>query len=246
MIADKFVANYETELEPYIDSFFQLIIYGFKMLIDSNKFYDSNKIHEEIKKIKGPNAHNALEDYFRNDLVQSYLKKNRHKYDLGDFLINVGTSETYGNIETGFLDIKLQSPKLDDQNTYFIIECKLLDHHSKSQDYYIDHGIKRFVDEKYYPELNSCIAGMLAFIIKPSSTNVTINDVFERIKNKIKFHQVIETIKNLYPFKMLQKKTEYKYIYESIHKRNSGDQIYLIHIFLDYRDIVLWKKLKKI
>ena len=240
MDADVFYENNIDSLESYIDSFIQLIVSAYRILYKSGKKYDKNIIHEQIKKAKRAKSKLLLEDYFRNDLVRNYMNQNKQKFGLGNFIIIPGASEIKDNIELGIVDIRFESPALDD-DTYFIVECKLLSHYSSAMDYYIDHGIQRFSSKQYYPDNNNNIAGMLAFMIKPrpKSKQYIITEIIGGLNKKLENHILIDTQKAISQNYFLSQKTLSDYVYDSKHSRGEYDSIDLIHIFLDYRSMVV-------
>jgi len=234
MNADLFVQNHSDDLVSYIDSFNELIIYGFKSLLSTGVKYNHSDIKSKFKKRGRKRI--ALEDYLRNDFVNSYLKQDRKHFGLDEFIIGLEISEILDNIENGSLDIKLISPKLCDNNQYYIVECKILSALKKRKDYYVNDGIMRFSSSQYYPEANMNEAGMMAFVINESSV---IEEIVSYINDSLSSHSQIETIKMLAKHQRLISATNYEYIYESEHGRDGRKNIKLTHIMLDYRSVYL-------
>ena len=195
--ADIFVESNHTELEPYVDSFLQLIIYGYKKLKESNNSYSQEEIKSKFKKARGEKAHVELENYLRNDFIDKYLKCSRAKFGLEDFIISRESPEIVDNMEISYHDIMLQSPKLYDNNLYYIVECKLISHRKARLKYYVDDGVKRFIDGVYYSKFNIDEAGMLAFAINDSSVSYFIDDIaLEQAKQKNQFDYIEQLICN--------------------------------------------------
>jgi len=240
MTADSFYQSNANVMESYIDSFVELIVYGFHKLCSSGEKYVKDDIHAKIKERKGNKAKLELEDYLRNDLVTSYLKKDKGLFNLDEFVITPGAPEIIENIEIGIVDIRLESSSLQG-DSYFVVECKLLSHYSSRMNYYIDHGIQRFSSGQYYPDGNNHIAGMLGFMINPSpcSKQYSIEQVVKEMNSRLDTHPDIQTIGKILRNKALTDSTQYSHIYSSMHVRDKYlDNLTIIHILLDYRPLV--------
>ena len=165
MNADSFIyAN-----EPYYQTkLFGLLGYSYLKLKESKEKlkYSRSEIlskHIEFKGKKGAKTKLELEDYLRNDLLRNYVEHNKSKFNLDYFHFVPGVDEIKDGVTIGSLDIKVLLPTNHSlhNDDYFIIECKRINKLAKTKNYYIDHGIKRFLSRRYYPESDTKIAIML-------------------------------------------------------------------------------------
>lgn len=248
MNADIFIKGVEDKYS-YFQSFLKLIAFGYCQLKNSGKIYSRTTIHKEAKKISGnPNTKNPIEDYLRNDLIKIYLNPNRHVFNLDIFEFHSGKEEYLSNILTGKPDMVVTSPFLTDNNIYFIFECKRLNKYENSQNKYIEEGMVRFIDRKYYPETEVNIAGMIAFVEidaeKHKGGAIPISSIAVQLKKKIdSFNNLLKTTQALQAYKLADQRyneiSAFKHSYLSKHMR-SGDkvEISIHHLLLDYYDIL--------
>nr|BFF38207.1 hypothetical protein BACY1_00120 [Tenacibaculum mesophilum] len=168
MNADCFVYSQE----PYYQTkIFSLLDYSYSELKkekEKNKYSRQEilKKHVEFKGKEGAKTKLELEDYLRNDLLKNYININKSKFELDYFYFVPGVDEIKDGVTIGSLDIKVLLPtnnSLSDDE-YFAIECKRINKLAKTKNYYIDHGVERFLSRKYYPETNSKVAIMLSFM----------------------------------------------------------------------------------
>ncbi len=178
------------------------------------------------------------EDKIRNILVADYLRKRdlKKKYGLSDlrFEPEPGTiDKNYKN--TGYIDIKILNITVGnygDEDEYFVFECKRLQNRGKNE-YYIDGGIVRFSENTYADTMP--IAGMIGFVEKSS---ISIDRIVDDINDRLKKHGSIAPPKStlLSPITISSK---VEFTYESKHDRDSNCQLSLIHLMLDFSDILV-------
>ena len=168
MNADSFIYSEE----PYYQTkLFSLVGHSYSEL-KKEKYKDKysrkeilNK-HIQFKGNKGAKTKLELEDYLRNDLLKNYINNNKSKFNLEYFHFEPGVDEIKDGVTIGSLDIKVLLPTNNSLSgdEYFAIECKRINKLARTKNYYIDHGINRFLTRQYYPESNSKIAFMLSFM----------------------------------------------------------------------------------
>lgn len=202
--------------------------------------YSRKLIRDEIVKIKGDKAKLELEDYLRNDLVTSYVNKNKYDFNIGSYKFLTGIEEVKGNVSTGNLDIKVLLPtsSIVDEEPYFIFECKRINKLKAKKDYYITGGIERFTSRKYYPVHNAKIGMMLAFAeIENDSEKEDIQDIANSINSLMsaKKYKISELSNCDAKF---NNDVSGANLFDSLFKRDDNSIIMLIHLFLDYYDIV--------
>lgn len=226
----------------YIKQILNLFCFSYDELkkVKENNPYSRKIIHDDIIKIKGPKAKLELEDYLRNDLVNSYVNKNKAIFNIDNYKFLTGIEEIKGNVSTGNLDVKVLLPtsSMIDEEAYFVFECKRVNKLKAKKQYYITGGIERFTTRKYYPIHNAKIGVMLAFA--EMKKNIEKEELVD-IANSI--NQLIDD--KVYKVKELSS-CDLKYnnsilgarLFDSIFKRDDNSNIILIHLFLDYYDIV--------
>lgn len=203
--------------------------------------YSRKSIHDQIKKIKGEKAKLELEDYLRNDLVQSYVNKDKKIFNIENYKFLTGIEETIDFVSTGNLDIKVLLPTSSfvNEEPYIIFECKRINKLKAKKDYYISGGIERFTNRQYYPIHNAKVGIMLAFAeMEILSQKEDFNLIKESLNNQIK--------KKTYNVKELEN-CDLRYnntisgtnIFDSVFKRIDNTNIMLIHLFLDYYEMIV-------
>lgn len=226
----------------YVKQILNLFCFSYNELKNIKELnpYSRKLIRDEIVKIKGVKAKLELEDYLRNDLVNSYVNKYKHTFNIGNYIFLTGIEEIKGNISTGNLDIKVLLPtsSMVDEEPYFVFECKRINKLKSKKDYYITGGIERFTSRKYYPVHNAQIGMLLAFAeMENDSEKEDIEDITNSINSlmKSKAYKISELsncdskFNNTIPGANL---------FDSLFKRDDDSTIMLIHLFLDYYDIV--------
>lgn len=203
--------------------------------------YSRESIHKQIIKIKGKKAKLELEDYLRNDLVHSYVNKGKKAFNIENYKFLTGIEETNEFVSTGNLDIKVLLPTSSfvNEEPYLIFECKRINKLKAKKDYYITGGIERFTNRQYYPTHNAKVGIMLAFA------------EMEKSSHKEDFNLIIESLNNLIKTKAYNVKElvncDFKYnniisganLFDSVFKRIDDTNIILIHLILDYYEIIL-------
>ena len=202
--------------------------------------YSRKLIHDQIKKIKGKKAKLELEDYLRNDLVQSYVNKEKKSFNIENYMFLTGIEETNGFVSTGDLDIKVLIPTSSFVNDepYLIFECKRINKLKAKKDYYITGGIERFTNRKYYPTHNAKIGIMLAFAeMEILSHKEDFNHIIESLNNQIKTkpYNIKELTNCDLAFNNI---TSGANLFDSVFKRVDDSNIKLVHLFLDYYDLI--------
>ncbi len=124
------------------------------------------------------------------------------------------------DVNDGRVDIQIISLNdFEEDEAFYVIECKRLDGSSKLNKAYIEHGINRFITkyksenhEYYYPSRYG-INGMIGFII----TNINIDNNMQKIGS---FFNTIEIHK----------------LYNSNHKNCE-----LFHLMMDFSNNIIYK-----
>ncbi|WP_421921157.1 hypothetical protein [Marinifilum sp.] len=239
---DSFVQNNFNEYDSKFDSCINAIIYGYKLL-EKDQSYSREEIKNTATKVRGKVAKSVeLEDFLRNDLIVNYIEPYRSFFDLKHYLFQSGVEEFSSNIKTGILDIKVCSPLLNG-DAYFIFECKRFN--KKIADKYITEGVLRFINEQYYPETNTPVAGMISFLESSDDRNeISASNSYDAIQYLLeKYENDVNLIAELnrYHINCPNKKEieEYQFIYKSVHKRVIRNYPILIaHIVLDYNHLI--------
>jgi hypothetical protein len=203
--------------------------------------YSRESIHNQIIKIKGKKAKLELEDYLRNDLVQSYVNKGKKAFNIENYKFLTGIEETNEFVSTGNLDIKVLLPTSSfvNEEPYLIFECKRINKLKAKKDYYITGGIERFTNRQYYPTHNAKVGIMLAFAeMEILSQKEDFNLIVGALNDKIKTKSY--NIKELTNCDLKYNNTiAGTNIFDSVFKRIDDTNILLIHLLLDYYDIIL-------
>lgn len=202
--------------------------------------YSRKSIHDQIKKIKGEKAKLELEDYLRNDLVHSYVNKDKKIFNIENYKFLTGIEETIDFVSTGNLDIKVLLPTSSfvNEEPYIIFECKRINKLKAKKDYYISGGIERFTNRQYYPIHHAKVGIMLAFAeMEILSQKEDFNLIKESLNSQIK--KKTYNVKELTDCNLRYNNTiSGANIYDSVFKRIDNTDIILIHLFLDYYDII--------
>ena len=199
--------------------------------------YNRKAIHKEFQSLKGKEAKLELEDYLRNDLIIKYVNKYKKEYNLSniEFLLGIEEINKDNLISTGILDIKVLLPIGNTLQTdnYIIIECKRINNTKSKIDYYINEGINRFIDRKYYINKSNYdgTSIILAFMehninnYSKHSIESIINSLNKRLQNR---------------FSLINKEFNNRItgsnIYNSNFERIDKTNIRIVHIFLNYYD----------
>lgn len=240
---EEFLTNNFGEHDSTFNQCLNLIVYGYSLLEKQEK-YSRSSILNITTTLRGKAAKKVeLEDYLRNDLVQKYIEPNRKLFGLDYWQFHSGAEEFIQNIKTGILDIKVTSP-LFTGSTYFIFECKRLN--KIIMDNYVTEGVQRFVDNQYYPESETSIAGMISFLEASDSKNAITNvSSFSVIDTALTKHKKKVKLKsNLSRVKLVCIDYEYvgtfEYVFVSTHGRGTeAKPIEIYHLILDYNHLVV-------
>lgn len=238
-----------TDRKPfYLEAFLKSILYGYFLLVENKQTYSVAEILEIQKRIhKTESPHNELEDYLCTDLIAKFVRPNMHLFGLTDWVVNNGVRETKENITVGHLDVKFEMPSLLGDR-YYIFEAKRLDKNKRKQKYYITDGIGRFTERKYYPEVDTVVAGMIGFIeldltAKRTPKRLGIVEIKKAINALIQNTASIKTTQYLQDYKINDTSNlninNFNYLYLSKHLRDDDAQeLSIYHLFLDYYDIL--------
>jgi len=219
---DSFIFTSDIQKE-YRNKICSLILYGYEALKRSGNIYSKANIRTELKNLNKDPTKIPLEDYLTFDLVDNYLKPNRHIFGLEYIYISSQVSETSDNIEIGKIDIKFS--ELSD-NSYVIVECKRLN--TKITSNYIKDGIKRFTTKKYYPNIDQDFAVMIAYLESKPITKLidSVNDYLNRSLD-------IDTLQ------YLEENSSFSGIaLDSSHLVNKAYTISIAHLWLDYTSLI--------
>ncbi|MCX6648854.1 MAG: hypothetical protein NTV61_05635 [Candidatus Bathyarchaeota archaeon] len=103
-----------------------------------------------------------------------------------------------------------------DKQSFFGIECKILENNTSSSKQYIEEGVKRYLSGKYYGKIDE--SSMVGYIKEGN-----INQIIENIKIEINLLGPIQPLTQSYNFK------DFNYHYYSMHKVAYLTSDYLIH-----------------
>jgi len=233
--------------EPYyMNQIFNLFGYSYQELRKDklkNK-YSRKKLQEKFNKIKGKGGKKAnleLEDYLRNDLLSNYVELNKVKFELNYFHFVAGADEINENITIGFLDIKVLLPtgSYMEDGEYFAIECKRLNKLKGTHNYYVNHGVNRFIERQYYPETSTNMAWMLSFMEceeeRHIEDSVNIVKSFNSIMNLKYKENVLHEIGKIPHNLSLDYTVD---IYDSTIIRKDKTELQIYHVFLDYYELI--------
>lgn len=237
----------------YFDQALKLIIYSYSRLKKdkTKKPYSRRAIHQVIKEVQGnPGAHFQLEDFLRNDLVDTYLKRLRHRFNLSHFSIQPGSEEATKNVRTGIVDIRFENVSATTlDGTGFIFECKRLNKYAEYQKAYIEEGMLRFVNGKYDAGACTAVAGMIAFVevdfVNHKDAFEPIDRIATQLKSRIDLAKnLLKTTRELLSYSFgyckVPEISEFKYSYLSKHTRSCDNfEIAVHHLLLDYYDILV-------
>lgn len=241
------------EIDFYFEQSLNLIIYSYIQIKrdKTEQPYSRCSIHKTTLSVRGSSSnHIEIEDYLRNDLINNYLKRLRHKFLLSNFSIQAGSEESQKNVKTGIVDIRFENISATSMDgTGFIFECKRLNKYADSLNAYIEDGMMRFVSGQYYPESGMIVAGMIAFVEvdlkKKPNGYLPVNELAILLQNKISLKK-----KNLrisheftqirFPPKENREITNFNCIYLSKHCRpENRKQISIYHLLFDYYQILI-------
>jgi hypothetical protein len=240
--AEQFVKkNFKGNISVF-ESCIHSIVYGY-LLLSKSQIYSRKKILNLQSTVRGKTSRVVeLEDFLRNDLVNNFIEPNLQFFNLENYLFIPGAEQSYRNVKTGVLDIKVCSPSFRG-SVYYIFECKRLN--KEILNGYLDEGIHRFVSNKYYPENATALGGMISFLEadKPNY-KIDISTCFKEldfaIKKKGKYLGLSKSLSR-YPIgcKTFKEVAEYNFVFHSSHiRKKRRSLIELYHIVLDYNSLI--------
>src|ERR1700748_1677605 len=78
-----------------IDDFLHLIVYSYHLLLRDKKTYSRAGILQTIKDVtNSTNPHNEIEDYLCDDLIDKYIRPNKHLFRLQYYAVDAGVKES--------------------------------------------------------------------------------------------------------------------------------------------------------
>ena len=159
------------------------------------------------------NNENDIRDLFISD---EYLSNHIIKQELNivEFLFDKEIQTKTGRVDIRVLNmIKTMKGEF---KPYYFIECKRIKGDKTYNDYYINNGINRFIEEKYhtYQESNA----MIGFVMKPIDIKQNSN-YFSDLSNEIFID-------------------DFEYSYVSNHITKSNKKIILYHLMLDFTQMM--------
>lgn len=240
---DAFVAHSLSQHDSTFDSCINIIVHGYSLL-EKKETYSRKNILGVATKVRGRKAKRVeLEDFLRNDLITKYINPHRSIFGLDWYLFHSGVEEFEKNIKTGILDIKVCSPQMDG-TVYYVFECKRMN--KSIEDNYVTEGIIRFIENQYYPESTTSVAGMISFLESEHPANkIDCSTSFGSYAALLKKHNgALRTKTPLKKHKLSCESSTYvdgfKFVYFSSHGRKKGkSDIDLYHIILDYNHLVI-------
>jgi len=240
--------NYSPSKEPfYLKGILNLLSYSYSQMAleKSIKKYSRSELllqHTELKGKKGKNTKLELEDYLRNDLVRCYVQKHQEKFSELKYLHFVpGVDEIVNNITIGSLDLKVLFPTsgYSISGNYLAVEFKRINKSASKKNYYIDEGVKRFIDRKYYPEVNSATAAIVGFMEAEKESHVEcIDDLVSKLNLILNKKYNSNVIRELILIKDDLDNHNGVEIFNSRIKRVDNTELEVIHIFLDYYNLI--------
>lgn len=153
------------------------------------KIYLCYEIMVSDKVVLPSNDENGIRDI----LLEKYLQKRNIRNNICNIYGFRFIKEV--NVNDGRVDIQIISlNEFEEDEAFYVIECKRLDGYTKLNKDYVEHGIKRFTTnyksttyKYYYPSKNG-INGMIGFVIK----EIDIDKNMQKIGN---FFNELETNK---------------------------------------------------
>ncbi len=185
------------------------------------------------------------EDYFRDRLVDDYLRKNKSlipKSQTTEIWFNKEATETYidnkGVKHNDKIDIRITDTALqkswnlsNTDDVYYALECKRIKTTSNITDYIGD--IVKFTERKYL-STRLPFEGQVAFI---ENTNLSGSKLIQNINLKLKKHTTINTKQFLASYKV---HTDFEDSYLSQHSRSQTKEVFSInHLLFDYSDVLV-------
>lgn len=211
------------------------ILECYSLILKDGRTYSMSAINES--KIKP-------ENYFRNKLVDDYLRKYTHvfkdKFKTEYVFFDKDSEETYidkdGQECTDKIDIYIRNAALQDfwterKNVYFAVECKRVKILSDTTTYINEDTIGKFV-ERQHTEFRLPIEGQLAFIENADiSPDDVANAANKKLRNKNNTTALLASIE--------MHETQ-KCCFISEHTRfNTNNKFVIYHLLLDYSNIVI-------
>ena len=169
------------------------------------------------EKIKVPlNNENAIRDIMLNNYLKNTKFKTLNK-PLSNYHFDKETSESGGRADIRVLKVN----PYEDDDAYYVIECKRLNGKKDLNSKYVVSGIARFTNEKKYHFFNNS-AGMLGFVVEKIDINQNILAINEFLsKEEELFGKTIVS--------------DFKYSYCSKHNIN-GISKTIYHLMLDFSE----------
>ena len=212
-----------------INKILTCVIVSYEKIISNGVIFDFAK-KGSVKK----------EDYLRNRLVDDYLEYELEIIDKGtnNFTVNKETSEEYINlvdkklhddpIDIQIVDYALKTSWTQASKPYFAIECKRL---KTSISGYID-DIKK-ATKRNYSKFRLPFEGQLGFI---ENKNWSSKNVRDKIKKNLSSNTYIKTTNNIRSYSI---KNKFNNSYISNHTKHNNTSFRIIHLFLDYSNLVV-------
>lgn len=186
----------------------------------------------------------SQEDYFRNGLVDDYLRKNLNLINMSsttEIRFAREATETYTDsdgvkhddkIDVHITDTALQkSWNHSDDAIYYAIECKRIKTLSDTTAYVGD--IKKFT-ERDYTSTRLPFEGQIAFVEDSKIKDV---EIIDSTNKKLGGHDSIITKEALQDCKL---HSTFESCYSSKHLRNSTKELFVIHhLLFDYSNVVM-------
>lgn len=176
-----------------------------------------------------------LEEDIRDYLFHNYLNNDNvmEQVGLGEFRFFSEVPENYQNNKPiGRTDLQvINMDMFRYRRKYFTIECKRIDGTKKLNRYYIEEGIKRFVNPKPLYKSHFGMNCMFAFVVK----EIDIDKNAQKI-NDLQI-QEYKDIKIKTPILFSAMSSRHNYTFESEYFLDESD-ILLFHIFYDFSPII--------
>ncbi len=180
----------------------------------------------EKKQLKLPNDENKI----RSIMLEEYMKTQKGVYGMSNYRFELEVPENYvGNGQhIGRVDIRiLLKNDFEQEDAYYIIECKRIDGSSDLNKKYVKEGVARFVTEKYSSYYGRNI--MLGFVVKKIDVSSNAK-LIEEIQNA-------ELDQHMHGDFQLVKSEGVTKSYKCMYQIPSGE-VELRHIFSDYSSIM--------
>lgn len=180
----------------------------------------------EKLQLKLPNDENKI----RSIMLEEYMNKYKDTHGMSGYKFEAEASENYvgaGNY-LGRVDIRiLLKSDFEEDDAYYIVECKRIDGSSKLNKKYVKEGVARFITEKYTSYYGRNI--ILGFVVKKIdvSANAKVIEEIQNVDSNEHMHGTFEIVSG-------GRVTEN---YKCLYQIQSGE-VELRHIFSDYSSVV--------